>query len=81
MLINPSLETLLTKADSKFSIVSMVSKRVRELNSGWEPLIEPKNLKPVGIALEEIAEGKITMCKKEYNDEPLPEKRYEGEEL
>ncbi len=64
MLIEPNLELLLTKVDSKFSIVSMVSKRVRELNQGWEPLVNVGNLKPVGIALEEIAEGKIVMRRK-----------------
>lgn len=61
MLIDPSLEVLLTKADSKFSVVSMVSKRVRQLNAGWEPLIKVGDLKPVGIALKEIAEDKIVM--------------------
>ena len=61
MLIDPSLEVLLTKADSKFSVVSMVSKRVRQLNSGWEPLVKVGDLKPVGIALKEIAEDKIVM--------------------
>ncbi|MBR0518791.1 DNA-directed RNA polymerase subunit omega [bacterium] len=63
MLIDPSLEVLLTKADSKFSVVSMVSKRVRQLNAGWEPLIKVGDLKPVGIALKEIAEDKIVMRK------------------
>ncbi len=61
MLIKPSLETLLSRVDSKFSLISMVSKRVRQLNSGWESLVESKNLKPVTVALEEIAEGKISM--------------------
>ncbi|MCQ2736894.1 MAG: DNA-directed RNA polymerase subunit omega [bacterium] len=61
MLIDPSLEQLLTKADSKFSIVSMVAKRVRELNDGWAPLLEQGELKPVSLALREIAEGKLSM--------------------
>lgn len=66
MLIEPSLEKLLTKADSKFSIVSMVAQRVRQLNKGWKPLVDVvaadgSTIKPVGIALKEIAEGKITM--------------------
>ena len=67
MLIDPSLEILLTKADSKFSVVSMVSKRVRQLNSGWEPLIKVGDLKPVGIALKEIAEDKIVMRRDSQN--------------
>lgn len=77
MLIDPSLEVLLTKADSKFSIVSMVSKRVRQLNAGWEPLIKVGDLKPVGIALKEIAEDKIVMRRDNGNKESIIEEECE----
>lgn len=60
MLIQPSLERLLEKVDSKFSLISMVSKRVRQLNTGWEALVDTKGMKPVTVALEEIVEGKIS---------------------
>ena len=59
MLTQPNLESLLEKVDSKFSLISMVSKRVRQLNIGWEALVDTKSMKPVTIALEEIVEGKI----------------------
>ena len=78
MLIDPSLEVLLTKADSKFSVVSMVSKRVRQLNAGWEPLIKVGDLKPVGIALKEIAEDKIVMRR---DDTPKEADISEAEEI
>ena len=69
MLIQPSLESLLTKVDSKFSLITMVSKRVRQLNLGWEPLVDTTNLKPVTVALNEIASGKISMREKDPKEE------------
>lgn len=61
MLIQPNLESLLDKVDSKFSLITMVTKRVRQLNSGWEPLVENNDYKPVSLALREIEAGKIKM--------------------
>jgi DNA-directed RNA polymerase subunit omega len=72
------LDALLTHADSKFSLVNIVTKRARQLNN-WiriaqlpaserreyfasEPLVDHDTInpnKPVSIALDEIAEGKI----------------------
>ncbi len=72
------LDELLKHADSKFSLVNIVTKRARQLNN-WirvqqmppidrreyyasEPLVDKEAInpnKPVSIALDEIAEGKI----------------------
>ncbi len=72
------LDALLEHADSKFSLVNIVTKRARQLNN-WirvqqlppadrreffasEPLVDRETInpnKPVSIALDEIAEGKI----------------------
>jgi DNA-directed RNA polymerase omega subunit len=72
------LEDLLKHADSKFSLVNIVTKRARQLNN-WirvqqlppmerreyyasEPLVDKDSInanKPVSIALDEIAAGKI----------------------
>lgn len=72
------LDALLKHADSKFSLVNIVTKRARQLNN-WirvqqlppaerreyfssEPLVDKDDInpnKPVSIALDEIAEGKI----------------------
>ncbi len=42
-------------------LVNMVSKRVRQLNSGFQPYVRPKsqNEEKVDTALREIAQGKI----------------------
>jgi len=72
------LDALLKHADSKFSLVNIVTKRARQLNN-WirvqqlppmdrreyyasEPLVDKDAInpnKPVSIALDEIAAGKI----------------------
>ena len=57
----PSIDSLLEVIDSKYTLVTLSAKRARDLQEVQEKLIEnPKSLKPVGIALEEIQEGKIT---------------------
>ncbi len=60
-MLYPSIDSLLEVIDSKYTLVTLSAKRARDLQEVQEKLIEnPKSLKPVGIALEEIQEGKIT---------------------
>ncbi|SMC56050.1 DNA-directed RNA polymerase subunit omega [Sporomusa malonica] len=59
-MINPSLDVLVQKVDSKYTLVVLAAKRAREIMDGQQPLAESKSNKPVTIALEEIAQGKIT---------------------
>ncbi len=71
-MIYPPIEDLLAKVDSKFSLVSLASKRGRQINSyfsqlgeGLGAIVPPQvasvSRKPLSIALEEIAADKITM--------------------
>ena len=70
-MMNPPIEELLGRAGSKFTLVTLGAKRARQINSYYNqlgegrgefvpPLVETglRN-KPLSIALEEIAEGKI----------------------
>ena len=72
-MIEPKIDDLLSQVDSKYSLVILSAKRAREINSYYSqlgegrgeyvpPLIESGGLKskPLSIALQEIAEGKIT---------------------
>jgi DNA-directed RNA polymerase subunit omega len=56
-----SIEKLTERLDSKYGLVVATAKRARELTSGGKPAIDlsPDMVKPVSIALEEIAEGKL----------------------
>jgi len=66
----PPIEQLLEKVDSKFTLVSLSSKRGRQINSyfsqlgeGLGSIVPPQvasvSRKPLSIALEEIAAQKI----------------------
>jgi DNA-directed RNA polymerase subunit omega len=72
-MIEPNIDDLLDKVDSKYSLVILAAKRAREINSYYSqlgegrgefvpPLVETGGLrnKPLSIALEEIAEDKVT---------------------
>ena len=70
-MIEPKIDDLLAAVDSKYSLVILSAKRAREINSYYNqlgegrgefvpPLVESGfSNKPLSIALEEIAEGKI----------------------
>ncbi|MGC8626572.1 MAG: DNA-directed RNA polymerase subunit omega [Acidimicrobiales bacterium] len=70
-MMDPPIERLLEKVDSKYTLVSLAAKRAREVNSyfnqlgeGLGTIVPPQvasiSRKPLSIALEEIAAGKIT---------------------
>jgi len=59
-MIYPPLDTLMEKVDCKYTLVVFAAKRAREIMSGDAPLVDSKSKKPVTIAMEEIAQGKIT---------------------
>jgi len=59
-LIYPSLDNLLKKVDSKYTLVVLTSLRAREIVSGERPLVTSKSNKAVTIALEEVAADKVT---------------------
>jgi len=59
-MINPSIDVLVTKVDSKYTLVVLAAKRARELMDGSVPLVDSKSHKQVTIALEEIAQDKLT---------------------
>jgi DNA-directed RNA polymerase subunit omega len=71
-MIEPKIDDLLRVVDSKYTLVILAAKRAREINSYYgqlgegrgefvPPLIETGGLrnKPLSIALQEIADGKV----------------------
>lgn len=59
MMIDPTINKLLGKIDSKYTLVVAVAKRARQLVDGQASLVETSSTKPVTIAMYEIAEGKL----------------------
>src|SRR5438309_81149 len=69
-LMQPKLEELLDKVDSKFTLVTLSAKRAREINDYYNqlgeglgrivpPQVTSVSRKPLSIALEEVEAGKI----------------------
>ena len=60
-MLEPSVDKLVEKVDSKYSLVVIAAKRARQLLDGEKPLINPRSNKYVGIALEEIASDALEL--------------------
>lgn len=63
MMIKPSVAELLEKVDNRYELVIATSKRARQIASGSEKLTDKNDEKPVTIAADEIAEGKVKIEK------------------
>lgn len=62
MMLYPSIDKLLKKINSKYSLVILSSKRAYELHHHEPPLLgKYESHKNVGRALEEIAAEKLTI--------------------
>lgn len=73
-MMEPPIEELLSKVDSKFTLVTVAAKRGRQINAyfsqlgeGLGSIVPPQvtsvSRKPLSIALEEVAAGKIVSVK------------------
>ncbi len=68
----PRIDTLLEKVDSKYALVILAARRARQINNYYRnreegsiddippPLVDTRSRNILTIALEEIAEGKIS---------------------
>ncbi len=79
-LMDPPIEELLDKVDSKFTLVALGSARARQVNSYYNslgeglgkvvpPQVASVSGKPVSIAFEEIAAGKATYSRPDPEEE------------
>jgi DNA-directed RNA polymerase subunit omega len=70
-MIEPKIDELQKRVDSRFTLVILSAKRAREINSYYSqlgegrgefvpPLVDSLGSKPLAIALQEIAEGKAS---------------------
>ena len=87
-MINPPIEALLDKVDSKFSLVTLAARRARNINSYFNqlgdglghmipPQVSSVARKPLSIGFEEIAENKIVWT--EAPEEPIDELEFDAE--
>ena len=62
MMLRPSIDTLLDKVPSKYSLVILEAKRAHELESGAAPTQEFQSVKATLQALEEIESGNVVVA-------------------
>ena len=60
MIVKPTVQSLLEKVDSRYTLVIVAAKRARRLSEGAHKLTEYNSNDPVTIAAHEIDEKKIT---------------------
>jgi DNA-directed RNA polymerase subunit omega len=83
-LMEPRMESLLDRVDSKFTLVTLAAMRAREINDYYNqlgeglgkivpPQVTSVSRKPLSISLEEIEAGKIEAV-------PAPQEPEEGAE-
>ncbi len=71
-MVNPPIEDLLDRVDSKFSLVTLAATRARQINSYFNhlgdglgqmvpPQVTSTSRKPLSIGFEEIAADKIVL--------------------
>ncbi|NYB74142.1 DNA-directed RNA polymerase subunit omega [Sedimentibacter hydroxybenzoicus DSM 7310] len=53
-----SIDELIDMVDSRYSLVTIISKRARQIIDGSEVMVKTNTIKPVGIAIEEFHEYK-----------------------
>jgi DNA-directed RNA polymerase subunit omega len=62
MIVKPTVNELLEKADNRYELVIATARRARQIAAGAEPKTEVKEESPVTLAANEIAEGKVEIC-------------------
>ncbi len=82
-MMDPQIEELLQRVDSKFTLVTLSARRARQINSyfnqlgeGLGAIVPPQvatvSRKPMSISLEEIAADKITYSRPEASEDDDP---------
>ncbi len=91
-IIDPSIDTLMSKVDSKYALVTFAAQRARQINDYYSALHDGNLLdnvgpltdasvddKPLTVALHEIAENKLHLIPGDKLGAELPEVTETGE--
>ena len=81
-MLKPSIDTLLDKVPSKYSLVILEAKRAHELESGAVPTQEFQSVKSTLQALEEIEAERIRKEEEERKiKEQIAKEKEDGEKI
>lgn len=73
MLLYPPIKDLLGQVPSRYMLVNLVASRARKLSSESEASGEPLEEKAVSLAIQEVADGTLTLEKAEAELEAAEE--------
>lgn len=59
MMLYPAMKDLLKRVPSRYELVNVVAHRARQIASEAEMAGDPLDDKPVSIAIQEVADGKL----------------------
>lgn len=59
MLVQPTLEQLLPKVESRYTLAMLVAKRTRQLVDGAQPMVDSDSPNLVTLACEEVFQDKV----------------------
>lgn len=65
MMLKPAMKDLLDQVPSRYQLVNVVAHRARQIASQAEDEGYPLDEKPVTLALNEVAEGKIELTEED----------------
>ena len=68
MMLYPAMKDLLEKIPSRYELVNVVAHRAREIAAEAEAAGEPLDEKPVSIAIQEVADGKLEAPEDQENE-------------
>ena len=70
MLVDPSVEELLPKAECRYSLCMLVAKRARQLINGEEAAVPSYGKKALSVAIEELYKGKVKIVNEDEEEIP-----------
>ena len=68
MLVKPAVTDLLKIVDDRFELVTITSKRARQISQGAPVLTDSEEKSPVTLAVWEISEGKVKLAETEEQE-------------
>ncbi|MGL5347361.1 MAG: DNA-directed RNA polymerase subunit omega [Peptostreptococcaceae bacterium] len=82
-MLKPSINEVLNKIDNRYYLVGTVAKRAREIIDGADIYVlnKQKETKPVSLATQEVAEGKISYRLLTQEEVDLEEAKQQEEQV
>ena len=81
MMIKPGISELSKCADSRYTLVTMAAKRARMIGENGVGMVKCESLKPVSMAINEIAAGKVGYVRNSSVEKYKPAEEWRPDQL